>query len=116
MMAGFLFHNDISGYGNNMSNTQGEKLKLIRDSERLNRRELTDLVGIPYGSYANYELDKMKMSFEAGTKLFKHPRFRKYQNWGMYDEVDPAAGQIAPVLSQSGQEQIISAQSVKKSG
>jgi len=51
-----------------MSNTQGEKLKLIRDSERLNRRELTDLVGIPYGSYANYELDKMKMSFEAGTK------------------------------------------------
>ncbi|EKN6057503.1 TPA: helix-turn-helix domain-containing protein [Yersinia enterocolitica] len=87
-----------------MSSTQGEKLKLIRESERLNRRELTDLVGIPYGSYANYELDKMKMSFEAGVKLFKHPRFRKYQSWFMFDEVNPAAGQIAPALSLSGPE------------
>ncbi|GJK49357.1 transcriptional regulator [Serratia marcescens] len=99
-----------------MSNTQGQKLKLIRESERLNRRELTDLVGIPYGSYANYELDKMKMSFEAGAKFFRHPRFRKYQSWFMYGETDPAAGQIAPVLSLSGQELTESSQSGKKIG
>ncbi|MFQ6288426.1 XRE family transcriptional regulator [Yersinia enterocolitica] len=99
-----------------MSSTQGEKLKLIRESERLNRRELTDLVGIPYGSYANYELDKMKMSFEAGVKIFKHPRFRKYQSWFMFDEVNPAAGQIAPALSLSGPEITELSQSEKNAG
>ncbi|EKN4744094.1 XRE family transcriptional regulator [Yersinia enterocolitica] len=99
-----------------MSSTQGEKLKLIRESERLNRRELTDLVGIPYGSYANYELDKMKMSFEAGTKLFKHPRFRKYRDWFMFDEINPETGQIAPALSPDGQYGIISTLSGKEIG
>ncbi|EMX8401567.1 TPA: XRE family transcriptional regulator [Yersinia enterocolitica] len=99
-----------------MSSTQGEKLKLIRESERLNRRELTDLVGIPYGSYANYELDKMKMSFEAGTKLFKHPRFRKYRDWFMFDEINPGAGQIAPALSPDGQHGTISTLSGKGIG
>jgi len=93
-----------------------EKLALIRESERMNRREMSQLLDIPYSSLSNYESGRMKMSFEVGAKIFKHPRFRKYQNWFMYDEVDPAAGQIAPVLSLSGQEQIISAQSVKKSG
>ncbi|CNJ06479.1 MULTISPECIES: helix-turn-helix domain-containing protein [Yersinia] len=99
-----------------MSSTQGEKLKLIRESERLNRRELTDLVGIPYGSYANYELDKMKMSFEAGTKLFKHPRFRKYRDWFMFDEINPGAGQIAPALSPDGQYGTISTHLGKEIG
>lgn len=95
---------------------QGEKLALMRESERLNRREMSQLVDIPYSSLANYESGRMKMSFEAGVKIFKHPRFRKYQSWFMFDEVNPAAGQIAPALSLNGLESITSPQSGPKIG
>lgn len=96
--------------------TQGEKLKLIRESERLNRREMSDLVDIPYGSLANYESDRMKMSFEAGAKLFKNSRFRKYRDWFMFDEINPGAGQIAPALSPDGQVGTISTRFGKEIG
>ncbi|ADW73086.1 phage repressor protein C [Rahnella aceris] len=99
-----------------MSTSQGEKLKLIRDSERLSIRELTDIVGISYTTYHGYENDKSKMTFESGVKLFKLPRFRKYQNWFMFDETDPASGQIAPALAHSGQENPTSSHSDQKTG
>ncbi|MEG2692060.1 MAG: helix-turn-helix transcriptional regulator [Hafnia sp.] len=101
-----------------MSNslTQGEKLRLIRESERLNRRELAAMVGLVYGTYAGYEGDKMKMSFEAGIRLFKHPRFNKYQDWFMYGRVNPATGQIAPALAHCGQDGTILQQSENKAG
>lgn len=99
-----------------MSKPQNEKLKLIRESERLKMKEVADLVGIKYHSYHGYESGKMKMSMEAGMKFFKHPRFRKYQSWFMYDETNPETGQIAPALAHSGQDKIISSQSDKKIG
>ncbi|CAM3516903.1 transcriptional regulator [Rouxiella silvae] len=82
-----------------MSRTQGEKLALIRDSERITKRQLTDLTGINYGTYHGYESDKSKMTLESAVKLFGHPRFNKYQDWFMYDRTDPARGQIAPALA-----------------
>lgn len=75
-----------------MSISQGEKLRLIRESERLNRREVSDLTGINYGNYSGYESGKVKMPFEAGAKLFKVSRFRKYRDWFMFDEISPEAG------------------------
>ncbi|MGY4027469.1 helix-turn-helix domain-containing protein [Aeromonas rivuli] len=87
-----------------MSIPQGEKLRLIRESERLSRRELADLTGINYASYLGYENDKAKMPFEAGAKLFKITRFRKYRDWYMFDEISPESGQIAPVLAHFGQD------------
>lgn len=99
-----------------MSTTQAEKLKLIRESERLKLKEVSDLTGINYHSYHGYEVGKMKMSMEAGIKFFGHPRFRKYRDWFMFDETNPAAGQIAPVLSLNGQEIIELSQSGKKTG
>ncbi|CNK20359.1 bacteriophage CI repressor protein [Yersinia aldovae] len=87
-----------------MSITQSEKLKLIRESERLSRKEVADLTGLKYVTYAGYESGKMKMSMEAGMRFFKHPRFRKYQSWFMFDETNSAAGQIAPALSLNGPE------------
>ena len=99
-----------------MSSTQGEKLRLIRNSEQLTKRELTDMVDINYGTYHGYESDKSKMTFESGVKLFKHPRFRKYQSWFMFDETDPEAGQIAPALAHIGQSQSESDRSGKKTG
>lgn len=99
-----------------MSITQNEKLKLIRESERLKLKEVSDLVGINYHTYHGYESGKMKMSMEAGMKFFKHPRFRKYRDWFMFDEINPAAGQIAPALSPDGQNGIISTHSGKEIG
>ncbi|WP_409309004.1 helix-turn-helix domain-containing protein [Pectobacterium sp. B1J-3] len=95
---------------------QCEKLSLIRESERLNKKEMSQLIDIPYSSLANYEAGRMKMSFEAGAKLFKHPRFRKYRDWFMFDETNPEAGQIAPALAHIGQDETKSHQSDQKIG
>ncbi len=99
-----------------MSINQIEKLKLIRDSERLRTKDIADMIGVNYVTYHGYESGKAKMSLESATKLFKHPRFRKYRDWFMFDETNPEAGQIAPVLSLSGPDQTISSQSEKKIG
>ncbi|MCF1612495.1 helix-turn-helix domain-containing protein [Serratia marcescens] len=99
-----------------MSISQSDKLKLIRDSERLKSKEVADLVGLNYSTYHGYEVGKAKMSMEAGMIFFKHPRFRKYRDWFMFDETNPEAGQIAPVLSLSGQDATTSTQSGQKSG
>ncbi|MGQ6288702.1 helix-turn-helix domain-containing protein [Serratia nevei] len=95
---------------------QSEKLTLMRESERMNRKEMSQLLDIPYSSLANYEAGRMKMSFEAGSKIFKHPRFRKYRDWFMFDEVNPEAGQVAPALAHFGQDSTTSPQSGQKSG
>ncbi len=94
-----------------MSSTQSEKLKLIRDSERLKSKEVADLIGVNYYTYFGWESGKSKMPMDGGIKLFKHPRFRKYRDWFMFDEINPAAGQIAPVLSLDGPEDTKSHQS-----
>lgn len=82
-----------------MSIEQGEKLKLIRDSERLKSKEVADLIGVNYGTYNGYELGKARMSLDAAIKMFGHSRFHKYQDWFLYDRTDPAKGQIAPALA-----------------
>ncbi|EPG8232747.1 XRE family transcriptional regulator [Citrobacter freundii] len=99
-----------------MSMTQGEKLALIRDSERLTKRQLTDLVAINYGTYHGYESDKSKMTLESAVKIFGHPRFNKYQDWFMYDRTDPSRGQIAPALAHNGPDETRSALSGKQIG
>lgn len=82
-----------------MSIVQSEKLKLIRESERLKAKEMSDLIGLNYTTYHGYESGKSKMPLEAGMKLLKHPRFRKYRDWFLFDETDPSTGQIAPALT-----------------
>lgn len=99
-----------------MSISQSDKLKLIRDSERLKSKEVADLVGLNYSTYHGYEIGKAKMSMEAGMVFFKHPRFRKYRDWFMFDETNPEAGQIAPVLSLSGPDATTSTPSDRKNG
>ncbi|MEG2433395.1 MAG: hypothetical protein RSA84_26010 [Acinetobacter sp.] len=56
------------------------------------------------------------MSFESGMKYFKVTRFRKYRDWFMFDETDPATGQIAPALAHFGQEQETSSPTGKQTG
>ncbi|KNA29562.1 XRE family transcriptional regulator [Pantoea ananatis] len=99
-----------------MSMTQGEKLALIRDSERLTKRQISELTGLNYSSYGGYERDRTKMTLEAAVSIFGHPRFHKYQDWFMYDRIDPTRGQIAPALAHYGQETTQSDPSGKQTG
>lgn len=99
-----------------MSTFDREKLKLIRESERLNVKQVAELIGVNYVTYHGYESGKAKMSLESAMKFFAIPIFRKYMNWFMFDETDPEAGQIAPVLAHSGQDETMSRRSDKKTG
>ncbi|EKL3977736.1 helix-turn-helix transcriptional regulator [Morganella morganii] len=99
-----------------MSIDQSEKLKLIRESERLKPKEVAELAGINYTTYHGYESGKSKMPLESAIKIFSVPRFRKYMTWFMFDEINPEAGQIAPALAHSGQDETMSLRSDKKTG
>lgn len=101
---------------NTISKSQAEKLALIRESERLTRKQVAEMTGINYVTYAGYEHGKVKMSFESGMKYFKVSRFRKYRDWFMFDETDPATGQIAPALAHFGPDQTTSPHSGTKTG
>jgi transcriptional regulator with XRE-family HTH domain len=99
-----------------MSIQVAEKLKLIRESERLKMKELTEITGINYTTYAGYEQGKARMSLENVQKLFKPARFRKYRDWFMFDEIDPSTGQIAPALAHFGPGSETSSPSDQKTG
>ncbi|EAP9510499.1 helix-turn-helix transcriptional regulator [Salmonella enterica] len=91
-----------------MSTAVNVKLQLMRESERLNMREMADLAGISYTTYVGYEWGKAKLSYEASVKIFRLERFRKYQDWFMFDETNPDRGQVAPALAHCGQEETTS--------
>lgn len=99
-----------------MSIETSEKLKLIRESERMNRKQFAELTGIPYGTLSGYETLGKEIGFTAIQKIFSQPRFRKYHSWFMFDEVSPESGQIAPVLAHVGQEGNDSSLSDQKTG
>lgn len=99
-----------------MSAFDREKLKLIRESERLNVKQVAEMIGVNYVTYHGYESGKAKMSLESAMKFFSTPIFRKYMTWFMFDEINPEAGQIAPVLAHSGQDETMSRRSDKKTG
>lgn len=99
-----------------MSIEISEKLKLMRESERLNRKQFAELTGIPYGTLTGYESEGKEPSFTAIQKIFSQPRFRKYHSWFMFDEVSPESGQIAPVLAHFGQAETDYSASGKKIG
>lgn len=99
-----------------MSTSQGEKLRLIRFSEQLNKQQLVDLVGVNYTTYLGYESDKSRMTLDSAIKIFGHPRFHKYQDWFMHDRIDPSRGQIAPALAHNGPGSTQSDPSEKQTG
>lgn len=99
-----------------MSIDNAEKIKLIRESERLNRRQFSDLTEIPYSSLSAYEGGVKEMSMGALKKMLNHPRLKKYALWFMTDEIAPESGQIAPVLAHYGQGSITLPHSGQKIG
>lgn len=94
-----------------------EKLKLMRESERLtSRAEAADLLGIPQNALWRYETGDSVPKGDVIMKILNHPRYKKYALWFMTGEIAPESGQIAPALAHSGPDKIISSQSDKKIG
>lgn len=99
-----------------MSSVIGEKLSLVRESERLNRKQLAEITGVPYSSLTYYESGRSTPPTDITMKIFSHPRFQKYALWFFTDQIAPESGQIAPALAHSGLDETISRPSDKKIG
>ncbi|WP_353242284.1 helix-turn-helix transcriptional regulator [Providencia sp.] len=82
-----------------MELTIGEKILLMRESERLsNRKEAADLIGIPNNALWRYETGEAVPKADMIMKILNHPRFEKYALWFVTGKTAPESGQIAPAL------------------
>ncbi|EEW7497616.1 XRE family transcriptional regulator [Escherichia albertii] len=93
-----------------------QKIRVMRKSEDLTQREFADMIGISYSALTSYEYGRNLPGLEITIKLFKHPRFSKYRDWFLFDEVEPKAGQVVPALAHIGQNEAESSRSGKKTG
>ncbi|HCP2424484.1 TPA: helix-turn-helix transcriptional regulator [Escherichia coli] len=93
-----------------------QKIRVMRKSEDLTQREFADMIGISYSALTSYEYGRNLPGLEITIKLFKHPRFSKYRDWFLFDEVEPKAGQVVPALAHIGQSEAESSRSGKKTG
>ncbi|KII64656.1 Repressor protein C [Thelohanellus kitauei] len=99
-----------------MSTAISEKLALIRESERLNRKQFAEITGVPYSSLTYYESGRTIPPTDIAMKILQHPRLCKYALWFMTDQVSPESGQIAPALAHFGQDLTTSQHSDQKTG
>lgn len=99
-----------------MSIAISEKLALIRESERLNRRQFAEITGVPYTSLTYYESGRTIPPTDVAMKILQNPRFCKYTLWFMTEQISPESGQIAPALAHFGQETTNSPHSDQKIG
>ncbi len=93
-----------------------QKIRVMRKSEDLTQREFADMIGISYSALTSYEYGRNLPGLEITIKIFKHPRFSKYRDWFLFDEVEPKAGQVVPALAHIGPSEAESSRSGKKTG
>ncbi|MFZ1873207.1 MAG: helix-turn-helix transcriptional regulator [Chania sp.] len=94
-----------------------EKLKLMRESERLTSRpEAAEILGIPANALWRYETGEAIPKGDVLMKILTNPMFEKYALWFMTGKIAPESGQIAPALAHFGQDETISAHSGQKTG
>ncbi|ELT3494374.1 MULTISPECIES: helix-turn-helix domain-containing protein [Citrobacter freundii complex] len=99
-----------------MSNNIAERLKVMRESERMNRREFSALTGIPYGTMSYYETGRSVPPAPTIMHILSLPRFLKYTLWFMTGTTAPESGQIAPALAHCGLTGTTSPHSDQKTG
>lgn len=99
-----------------MSIAISEKLALMRESERLNRKQFAEITGVPYSSLTYYESGRTTPPTDVTMKILNNPQFMKYTMWFITDQIAPEAGQIAPALAHFGQETTTSPHSEQKTG
>lgn len=77
----------------------GEKMKLMRESERLTSRpEVAKMIGIGNDALWRYEEGKSIPNAEVVIRLLSLPVFEKYALWFTTGKTAPESGQIAPAL------------------
>lgn len=82
-----------------MKLTVGEKIKLMRQSERLESLPQTAIMlGLSRDALWRYENGKTIPNAEVMTQILNHPSFEKYTLWFITGKTIPTEGQIAPAL------------------
>ena len=93
-----------------------KKIKAIRQAEDLTQVKFCEITGIALSTLKNYEGGHSEPNLNNILQVTSSPRFEKYTLWLMTDKTAPEAGQIAPALSPSGQEDTTSPHSSQKTG
>lgn len=93
-----------------------QKIKAIRQSEKITQQQLSDLAEISLSTLKKIEAGYQEPSVSTLSRITKHPKFEKYALWLISDKTMPEAGQISPALAHSGQEKETLPQSEKKTG
>lgn len=88
----------------NVSIDYSKKLMRIREAENLDRREFSDITGIPLNTIQKYETGHQPARSLLVEQVIQIARFKKYALWLMTDQTAEIAGQIAPPLSLDGSE------------
>ncbi|MDK2597926.1 helix-turn-helix domain-containing protein [Pseudoalteromonas obscura] len=79
-----------------MSNSLGEKFKMIRQTTGLSANKFAEKVGIPLSSYKKYEAGDSEVGAPPLLAIANHTDFKQYALWLINGETSPAAGQIMP--------------------
>ena len=100
-----------------MNLPSSERLKLMRESERItSRNEAAEIIGIPHNALWRYETGESIPKGDVMMKILNTPRFEKYALWFMTGKIAPESGQIAPALAHFGQDETTSQPSDQKIG
>lgn len=100
-----------------MSTSIGIKLREIRDSEGLSRKQFAELTGVPESAQKLYETGRREnIGIETVTKITQHERFKKYTLWLMTGDTNIEAGQVSPALSPDMQSNILHSRTTKQAG
>lgn len=99
-----------------MSRNYAEKLRQIRKAEGLTQKSFSELTGLAIGTIKSYESGHQFARSEIVERVIDIPKFEKYTLWLMTDKTIPEAGQIAPALAHSGQDETTLQHSDKKTG
>ena len=100
-----------------MSMNVAEKLKIMRESERLTSLpEAAKMLGLNRDALWRYEAGQTIPNTEVIMSILNHPRFEKYALWFITGKIAPESGQIAPALAHFGQDETTSQPSDQKIG
>ncbi|EOG6069432.1 helix-turn-helix transcriptional regulator [Klebsiella pneumoniae] len=100
-----------------MSMNVAEKLKIMRESERLTSLpDAAKMLGLNRDALWRYEAGKTIPNTEVIMSILNHPRFEKYALWFITGKIAPESGQIAPALAHFGQDETTSQPSDQKTG
>lgn len=75
----------------------GSKVKAARKAEQYTQTQMSEITGIPYGTYKSIE-HGLACSLHNLGLILKQPRMKRYLMWIVLGEVAPESGQINPEM------------------